>query len=168
MDTVKGILIILVLALAGISFVLFTQQAMYKSQLNNALIANDAANQLLKAQGVSCNAQAQDFVKTADCITPLLQQKDFKEDGFSQPDDKKDATGYIIIKNVNRRAYDSQNFTFLINRDLQQHGCKDLTGLVDYNTDCRFDILSFCEKGTVLEVTYTRGNTTTKIFTKNC
>jgi hypothetical protein len=166
MDTVKGILIILVLALAGTTFVLFMQQAIYKSQAQDAIVANADTIQLLRAQGVVCNAQPQEFSKTQECIQPLLQQKDFKEDGFGQPTEEK--PGYLIIKNVNRRAYDAQNFTFLVSRRVQQQGCKELTGGLDYNMDCRFDFAERCEKGTVLEVNYTSGGRSMKIFTRNC
>jgi hypothetical protein len=109
---------------------------------------------LLRAQRTPCSAGATSYANLAACIQPLLAAKDFKEDSFKQPDDRTDAPGYLVIQNVNNRAYDAQKFTFSYNRVELQTGCKDLTGDVNKDVTCRFDFLQYCEKGTVLEVTY--------------
>jgi hypothetical protein len=169
MDTVKGVLVILVALLVAGVMLLFAQTSATKAQLEHAKDTNGLTLQLLRLQGVACTANSQDFIATSRCLESSLMQKDFKEDGFAQPG--KTTNGYLIIKNVNRRVYESKSFTFLFNRKVIQQGCL-IPGNIDYNVACRFDFTQFCEKGSVLEVNYTtkidNKSTSAKIFTKNC
>jgi len=84
-----------------------------------------------------------------------------------QPDDKKGIPGFVVIKNTNRRSYDSQKFTFYFNRELVQTGCT-IPGSIDYNVVCRFNFLAQCAKGSVLEVLYPVDDTDVKVFSRNC
>src|SRR5690242_10394157 len=123
MDTLKAVLMVLVLLFGGAAFFLFIQVSTYRSEVSDAADANMLTLQLLRIQGASCNAAAQDFTRTGECIAPLLQQKDFKEDGFGQPDEKKQTPGFVVIKNINHQSYDAAKFTFFYNRQLTQTGC---------------------------------------------
>ncbi|HEX2556838.1 MAG TPA: hypothetical protein VHK86_00820 [Nitrososphaera sp.] len=170
MDRVQQVLAILVVMLFLGVVLLFVQLSSTKSQVSHAKDTNALTLQLLRVQGVGCSATAQDFQATGKCLENALVQKDFKEDGFSQP--AKGDPGYLIIKNINRRSYDSSSFTFLFNREIVEKGC-NIPGNIDYNVDCRFDFDQYCEKGSVLEVNYTMAaqdgkQISTKIFTKNC
>ncbi|HIH24515.1 TPA: hypothetical protein HA251_05760 [Candidatus Woesearchaeota archaeon] len=172
MDTVKGVLIILTILLAGASFLLYIQLAASESQLEKADAASVFVLQYLQAQNVpKCGADPKDYLTIAACVKPQLAQKDFKEDGFSPGDKKSGAGGYIIIKNVNRRSYESARFSFYKNRVLEQSGCT-IPGTIDYNVACRFNFGTYCQDGDVLEILYTTNSTSapaeTKVFTKNC
>jgi hypothetical protein len=167
MDNLKMVLIILVLLLGVGTFYFYVQSASVKAQLDQAREANRLTIELLRLEGTTCNAQASDFRKVQSCIQPLLIQKDFKEDGFAQPDDRRGYGGYLVIKNVNHRAYDSDSFLFLYDRQLSQQGCS-LRGEIGYGITCRFNFTQHCERGSVLEVNYTNETSSYKVFTKTC
>jgi hypothetical protein len=172
MDNVKGVLVILVLLLGAGGFLLYIQLAASNNQLALAREAGNATLNLLQAQNVpDCGSSPTDFTRIANCIRPALLQKDFREDSFAQPNAKTGASGYVVIKNTNRKSYDATRFTFYKNRALTQTGCT-LPGTIDYNVVCRFNFDTPCVDGDVLEVKYstniTGEPTETKVFTKNC
>ena len=167
METVKGVLIILVILLSGISFILFLQYSTTSSQLESAKVQSGLTLELLRIQAVKCDAIATQFSQLSECLEPLLMQKDFKQDAFAQPDDKKGTTGYLIIKNINRKSYNASLFTFQYNRVLVQEGCT-IPGTIEYNVVCRFNFDNRCEKGDVLEVFYPAEMKETKVFTETC
>ena len=172
MDTVRGVLLILVLLLGGVVFILFLQTSAMSAQLNNAITESTLTLQFLQAQGVTCSdALPMNFNIISKCIAPLLITKDFKENGFTQPDIKKGMSGVLVIININHVTYNSSNFVFYDNRVKVKEGCA-IPGDIGYNVACKFEFDAFCEKGDVLEVYY-KTNTTTgqkevKVFTKNC
>lgn len=165
MDTVKGVLLALTFVLLISTFYLFVQSSSQSSQLEAARETNKLTLDLLRAQGAKCSATPTDFRAVNKCIQPLLMVKDFKEDGFGQPDDGE--PGYVVIKNVNSASYESANFTFFYNREQLQEGCT-ITGNITKGVTCRFNFPSPCVDGDVLEVMYTRGEDTAKVFTKTC
>jgi hypothetical protein len=167
MDAVKGVLLVLVIFLTTASFFLFIQSSTQRAELSTAVATNKLTLELLRAQGISCNAASTNFNAVGDCIVPALKQKDFKEDSFAQPDEKKGTSGFLIIKNINRYSYASANFTFLYNKEPMQEGCT-VEGNIEYTNACRFNFDQRCEKGDILEATYQLGNITTKIFARNC
>ncbi len=169
MDTVKGVLLILTILFGSISFLLFIQYSAATVQVAQATELGGNLLALLKAEGaVNCGSLPTNFNQMNTCIKPLLLVKDFKEDSFSQPDPKK-GLGYLVIKNINHKTYDSDRFEFYVNRNLMQSGCT-ISGTIDYNVACRFNFPEVCEDGTVLEVKYNLSSTneTVKVFTKNC
>jgi hypothetical protein len=166
-DMVKIILVFLVVLLAGTTFVFYTQSQVTKAQLDEAKTVNGMVIDLIRLQGGACMASKSDIAGTGKCLEPLLMAKDFKQDDFSQPDTRKGTQGFLVIKNINRAAYASSNFTFTFNREVVQQGCP-LPGDIGYNIVCRFDFNEFCDAGDVLEVSYTRGKDTAKVFTKTC
>jgi len=173
MENFKGILILAVIALAGASLLLFTQYRSADAKADEAQLLGAAVRDLLRAGRVPCSAGPEQYGKMAACIQPLLAQKDFKEDAFKQPDPKTGAAGYLVVRNVNRKAYDAERFTFLYNRDLLQTGCLGLAGAVDQDVTCRFEFSARCEAGTVLEVNYPfTGDDgverTARVFLKTC
>jgi hypothetical protein len=167
MDNVKLVLILLVLVFGALGFYFYVDATTVKAQLDRSYATNDMMLQLLRAQGVVCTASPRDSGRISGCIEPLLAQKDFKEDNFQQPDDKKMTSGFLVIKNINKRTYQSENFVFSFDRVIEQEGCT-IPGTIDYNIVCRFNFASRCEKGSVLEVNYTTPNATKKVFTKTC
>lgn len=172
MDTVKGVLIILTLLFGAGAFLFYIQLAAANNQLANAKETSLLTIKLLQAQNIpECGSSPTDYVKIANCIKPVLLQKDFKEDSFAQPDSKKPSSGYVVIKNINRKAYDAERFSFYKNRILVQEGCT-IPGAIDYNVVCRFNFDTYCADGDVLEVKYTTNisgtPTETKVFNKNC
>lgn len=167
MDAVKGILLILVILLATVSFFLLIQSSTQRNDLGSAVATNQLTIQLLRAQGIPCTAASTNFNAVGDCIVPALKQKDFKEDGFAQPDERKGTPGYLLIKNINHASYASGNFTFLYNKAVSQQGCT-IEGSIDYSNVCRFNFEQRCEKGDILEVNYTSGKTSAKVFARNC
>jgi len=154
MENSKAILLLLTLGLAGTSILLFILYSSAHAQVTEAESLGLVVRDFLTAQRTPCNAAADQYARLAGCVSPLLMAKDFKEDAFKQPDDRTDAAGYLVIRNVNNRAYDAEKFAFTYNRAPISDGCKDLEGTVDKEVTCRFDFLQTCEKGTVLEVTY--------------
>jgi len=167
MDTSKLVLLGLVLVLGITAFLFAIQYRSAASQLDRATITSRLTLELLRNQGVPCSAQASEFSKVETCLTQALLVKDFKEDGFAQPDQKKGTPGYLVIKNANRKQYNASDFVFQFNREIIQEGCT-IPGTIDYNTACRFNFPNACEKGSVLEVFYNSGSKETKIFSKNC
>jgi hypothetical protein len=167
MDAVKGVLLILLILLSTVSFFLFIQTSTQRSDLSTAVATNQLTLQLLKAQGIPCNSVSTNFNSVGDCIVLALKQKDFKEDSFAQPDEKKGTSGYLLIKNVNHVSYAAGNFTFLYNKEVAQEGCT-IEGTIDYSNVCRFTFEQRCEKGDILEANYTAGNQSVKIFARNC
>jgi hypothetical protein len=161
MDTVKGILLLSTVVLAGIAFFLFLSNTSKGAQLDDARAMSDATLKLLQLQGGKCSATAGQYATITSCIMPQLMAKDFKEDSFGQP--KNGEPGYLVIKNVNKRTYASANFTFEKNRVLTQEGCH-IAGDIGYNVACRFAFPDACKDGDVLEVMY--GGV--KVFTKTC
>jgi len=167
MDTVKGVLLLLCILLAGISFVLFIQYSAASAQIKDAVAANAFAIDLLRGMGVSCYAGPGDYSKTAECIKPLLFGYSFKESAFSQPNDKGEP-GYLVLVNAKQgRIFNATLFKFYVNRELTQTGCT-IPGTIDYNVACRFNFPGHCDKGTVLEVFYPQNATDVKVYTKNC
>ncbi len=154
MENSKAILLLLTLGLAGTSILLFMLYGSAHAQATEAESLGLAVRDLLRAERVACSASAEQYARLAGCVSPLLMEKDFKEDSFKQPDARTDAPGYLVIRNENARAYDAEKFAFTYNRAPIAEGCKDLSGSVDKDVTCRFDFLQTCEKGTVLEVTY--------------
>lgn len=169
MDRVKGVFLILTILLACTTTYLFLKSNSQERQLEGATALSQRTQDLLRLQDVRCSAPASDMGAVAEeCIAPLLKAKDFKEDGFRQPTTKGDP-GYVVIKNINRKAYDAQRFTFLHNRVLTQTGCT-ISGEIGYEVTCRFEFVENCKEGDVLEVFYPDANTEepVKIFLKTC
>jgi|SRR3989344_5181228 len=154
MENTKAILLLAAIALAGVSVFLFVAYTSANAKATEAQALGIAVRDLLRAQRTPCSAGANQYARLAACVQPLLAERDFKEDAFKQPDARTGAPGYLVIQNVNDRAYDAESFSLLYNRAQIQEGCKDLTGTVDKDVTCRFDFLPPCEKGAVLEVTY--------------
>jgi hypothetical protein len=167
MDAVKGVFLVLVILLSTVSFFLFIQTSTQRSDLSTAVATNQLTLQLLKAQGIPCTSVSTNFNAVGDCVVLALKQKDFKEDSFAQPDEKKGTSGYLLIKNVNHVSYAASNFTFLYNKEVAQEGCT-IEGTIDYSNVCRFTFEQRCEKGDILEANYTAGNRSVKIFARNC
>ncbi len=170
MDTVKGVLAILTLLLGALSFLLFIQLSATNAQLSQATELSANTLKLLKGQSATnCGTVSNDFQKINDCIKPLLLTNDFKEDTFAQPDLKKATTGYLVIRNDNKKTYDGTRFTFYKDNILTQTGCL-ISGDISYKETCRFDFAEYCEAGHKLEVYYNMSatNETAQIFLKNC
>ena len=165
MDIVKVVLAVAVIFLGAAAFLFFAQANVAKAQVEKAQTLNDATREFLRVQGATCSASKTDFAGTVKCIEPLLMQKDFKEDSFGQPG--KEESGHLVIKNINRKAYAAANFTFQYNRETLAQGCH-IEGEIGYNAVCRFTFGQRCIDGDLLEVQYTAGAKTTKIFTRSC
>ncbi len=167
MDTVKLVLFLVALVLGMATFFLFLEASSQGSQLRDAVVLSATVKDMLRAQSVSCAAAPEQFARMAACVAPLLQQKDFVQDSFMQPNANTGAGGYLVIKNVNKRTYDGANFTFFFDRQLSQQGC-NVPGQVGVGVTCRFDLAQACEKGDILEVFYPIGGNDTRIFLKTC
>jgi hypothetical protein len=73
----------------------------------------------------------------------------------------------LVIRNVNKRTYESENFTFLFNRETLQRGC-DVPGSVGPDVTCRFTFARECAQGDLLEVTYPVEGQDARVFLKTC
>jgi hypothetical protein len=167
MDIFKVVLVILVIFLGAATFIFFAKAQVASAQLEKAQNLAAATQEFLRVQGASCGAGKTDFDGTTECIKPLLLQKDFKQDAFGQPDEKKGTQGYLVIKNINRQAYAAANFTFMYNREVLAHGCH-IDGDIGYNAVCRFNFNTRCIDGDLLEVEYLKGAESAKVFTMSC
>jgi len=171
MDNMKGVLLILTILFVCTTFLFFLRSATSGVQLDEANKLSASTLVLLQTQGIPCSASPVDFKKITSCIGPALEIKNFKEDGFVQPDEKKGTQGYIVIKNVNVKPYDTQKLSLERNRAVVQEGCSNIAeGDIGKGVTCRFIFSERCEEGDVLEAYYT-GNSTgtkTKIFMKTC
>lgn len=169
MDRVKGVLLILTIVFACTTTYLFLKSNSQENQIEGATALSQRTQDLLRLQNVRCSVPASDMQAVAEeCIAPILKAKDFKEDGFRQPTTKGEP-GYVVIKNVNRRAYDAQQFTFMHNRQITQTGCT-IPGDIGYEVTCRFEFTENCKEGDVLEVFYPDANADEpiKVFLKTC
>jgi hypothetical protein len=175
MDSFKLILIVLVLFLGVAATFFFVQHQSTKIQLASAAETNAATISLLRTMGKPCTASGSDFERTRKCIEPLLNERNFKEDGFAQPDDRKGTLGYIVVKNTAVTSYQSEQFTCLFNRVVVQEGCT-FPGEIGKGVACRCNFANHCDEGSVIELNYTTpitsGNKTinqsVKVFTKTC
>jgi len=165
MDNVKGILVLLVLVLFAGTFVLLIRQSAMSARADEAYALGVATRDLLRAQNARCTAAPEQYEQLAECITPLLITDDFREDAFRQPRD--DASGYVVIKNTNKRVFQSEEFTFYKNRALEQTGCT-VPGEIGIDVTCRFDFSGTCNQGDLLEAYYPINDEPMKIFLKTC
>ncbi len=165
METAKGVLLLLTLALAAIAFLAFIRGVTVQKQLDQAAELATVTSEFLKAQDVRCSSN--DYQGLTSCIRPLLSTDDFKQDSFQQPDSRSGETGYLVIKNTNRKLYESDRFTFFKNRRLAQAGCT-IPGNIGYGVTCRFNYPGTCEDGDVLEAFYPVGGRDVRVFLKTC
>ncbi len=152
MDNVKGILIIVCLALAAVCFLLFIRNGSLSNQVSDATYLSNSVLDLLEIQEIKCPASAGRFEQIAvECVNPYLLEKDFKGDDLQQP--RGDTPGHLVIVNKNARTYKSENFRFEFNRGLLQNGCT-IPGDIGKDVTCKFIFENTCEPGDILEVYY--------------
>lgn len=168
METVKGILVIMVLILLASTLLLFIQNRSLDSQVDEAKILANEIDMLLRLQGARCAVTSTQFARFADeCLGPLLVRRHFKEDSFRQPNDYTGDPGYVVMKNVDGFVYDSAKFRFDFNREVAQMGCL-VPGEVGKDVTCRFNLPKTCEDGDIIEVFYPLEENELLVFLKTC
>ena len=115
METVKGVLILLVLVLLASTFLLFVKSSTLSSRVNDAEYLADVTVELLEVQRFECYESPSNFASIAEeCIEPLLNQKDFKTETVRPPSERDGEPGFVVIKNMNARTYDAEKIQILL------------------------------------------------------
>lgn len=167
METAKGVLVLLTLVLLAVTFVLFVQNSTLKNRVADANALASVTRDLLTAQDVRCSAAPEQYLGLTECITPLLASDDFVRHAFRDYDPRREDSGYLVIRNENRRAYESGKFTFLFNREPIQDGCT-IPGEIGYGVTCRVDFERECRQGDVIEAFYPVQDEPVRVFLMTC
>jgi len=158
-----GIIIILVLVLT----LQLSSIKRAEREVAEAKTLAQATSALLDSTGVRCFARPTDILGLTECITPVLARNDFETVDFQVFDAEDNVTGVFIIKNVGQRTYKGQMFSLLKNGKEITAGCH-IDGDILPEYTCRFTLVSACQRGDVLEITYGLPDARVRLVTNTC